>query len=51
MSERYNQNKGFGVLGWLITIAVAVAGILILAVGFFEGRKAYWDSKVKDMPD
>lgn len=33
----------------LVLIPVVVVLLLILVVGFFEGRKAYWDSKVREM--
>lgn len=54
MSTRYvgahhNKCGGFGVLGWLVMIPVTLVVLLILTIGFFEGRKAYWDSKVKEM--
>jgi hypothetical protein len=54
MSIRYRSGigpraRGFGILAWMLAIPVAIIVLLILAVGFFEGRKAYWDSKVKEM--
>lgn len=56
-TERYSARpairplrcKGFGFLGWLATIPIAIIALLILAFGFYEGRKAYWDSKVREM--
>lgn len=30
-------------------IPVALISLLVLAIGFYEGRKAYWDSKVREM--
>jgi len=30
-------------------IPVLIIVVLILAKGFFEGRKAYWDHKVRQM--
>jgi hypothetical protein len=30
-------------------IPVAIVVLLILAIGFYEGRKAYWDYKVREM--
>lgn len=54
MSTRYvglhhNKCGGFGVLGWLVMVPVALFLLLILAIGFFEGRKAYWDNKIREM--
>lgn len=43
------KSRGFGIVGWLLMIPVAVVVLLVLAVGFYEGRKAYWNSKVKEM--
>lgn len=41
--------KGLGLVGWIVSIPLVLIVILILAVGFFEARKAYWDYKVKQM--
>jgi hypothetical protein len=46
-----NWNRGFAVIGWLLMIPVAIIALVILAFGFFEARKAYWDSRVKGMCD
>ena len=43
------QNSGFGIIGWIVMIPVLIIVILILIAGFYEGRKAYWDHKVKEM--
>lgn len=43
------SSRGFGVLGWLIMIAVVIIALLILVIGFYEGRKAYWDYRVREM--
>jgi hypothetical protein len=43
------QCKGLGLIGWIISVPIALIAALILTVGFFEGRKAYWDYKVKQM--
>ena len=53
MSKRHRsrisvKSKGYSTIAWLLTISVAIIGLLILAIGFYEGRKAYWDSKVKE---
>lgn len=42
-------SKGLSTLGWLFMIPVALIALLIIAIGFYELRKAYWDDKVKDM--
>ncbi|HYA19065.1 MAG TPA: hypothetical protein VEG25_00230 [Burkholderiales bacterium] len=58
MSKRHTNTigaklKGAVILGWLLAtpflIIALVTVLLILAFGFYEGRKAYWDSKVKEM--
>jgi hypothetical protein len=41
--------RGLGVIGWLLMIPVVLVVLLILAVGFYEGRKAYWDHRVLEM--
>ena len=41
--------RGFSVLGWLLMIPVGIIVLLVLVFGFYEGRKAYWDSEVKTM--
>ncbi len=41
--------KGLSRVGWLLMIPVALISLLVLAIGFYEGRKAYWDSKVREM--
>jgi hypothetical protein len=43
------KSEGFGVLGWVGAIVLSLITILILGVVFYEGHKAYWDSKVKGM--
>lgn len=49
MNVNHNKYGGFGVLGWLITIPIVMLVPLIVVAGFYEGRKAYWDSKVKEL--
>lgn len=54
MSKRYSsdssvKSRGLSTLGWLLTIPVALIALLVIAIGFYEGRKAYWDAKVRDM--
>ena len=44
-----SRSRGFSVLGWLLMIPMAIVALLILVFGFYEGRKAYWDSEVKAM--
>ena len=41
--------RGLGPIGWIIAFPVALIALLLLAVGFFEARKAYWDYKVDKM--
>ena len=43
------QCAGLGLIGWIAMIPVVLIIILVLAVGFFEGRKAYWDHKVREL--
>lgn len=38
-----------GLIGWIVSIPFILIGLLMLAVLFFEGRKAYWDNKVRQM--
>ena len=38
--------RGLSTIGWLITMPIV---LLILAIGFYEGRKAYWDAEVRTM--
>ena len=40
---------GFGVLGWIALVPAVIALLILLVFGFYEGRKAYWDSKVREM--
>lgn len=54
MRRRYSitigaKSRGFGILGWLVMVPVAIVALLVLAFAFYEGRKAYWDSEVKGM--
>lgn len=41
--------RGIGVVKVLLLIPIALVLIVLLAFGFFEGRKAYWDGQVKEM--
>lgn len=43
------KSNGFGIVGWLLMIPVVVIVLLILVIGFYEGRKAYWDYRVREM--
>ena len=54
MSRRYvnvlsTKSGGFSLLGWLLMIPAAIVALPILVFGFYEGRKAYWDAKVREM--
>jgi hypothetical protein len=41
--------RGAGLLKTLLILLAVPVLILLLAIGFYEGRKAYWDSKVREM--
>lgn len=41
--------QGAGAIKVLLLIPAALVLLLILAVAFFEGRKAYWDCRVREM--
>jgi hypothetical protein len=43
------KHSGFGVIVWIVMIPLLIIAVLILTVGFYEGRKAYWDHKVREM--
>jgi len=43
------KSRGFSVVGWLLMMPVVLITLLIVAIGFYEGRKAYWDAKVREM--
>jgi len=43
------QYIGLGLIGWIVAIPVLLIGLVILAVIFYEGRKAYWDYRVTEM--
>ena len=41
--------RGTSVVKLLVLIPIALVLLLVLVVGFFEGRKAYWDYQVREM--
>jgi hypothetical protein len=41
--------SGAGLVKTMLLLLAALAVLLLLAIGFFEGRKAYWDFQVKGM--
>ncbi len=43
------QCLGLGVIRWILSIPLTLILLLILVVGFYEGRKAYWDHRVTQM--
>lgn len=43
------QYLGLGLIGWIVAVPLGLISLLILVIGFYEGRKAYWDSKVREM--
>ena len=45
----FRQQRGLSLIGWLLIIPLVLIGLLILAIGFYEGRKAYWDYRVREM--
>lgn len=40
---------GLGLIGWIVAVPLALILLLILVIGFYEGRKVYWDHKVTEM--
>jgi hypothetical protein len=42
-------STGFGILGWLLVIPLGLIALVILFAIIVEGRKAYWDGKVKEL--
>jgi len=49
MRKVFMHCKGMGLLGWIISLPLIVIGLLIAVVIFCEGRKAYWDHRVREM--
>src|SRR5688500_192867 len=43
------KSRGFGIVGWLLMVPVALVVLVLLTIGFYEGRKAYWDYQVREM--
>lgn len=41
--------RGASVVKLLVLIPIALVLVFILVVGFYEGRKAYWDYRVREM--
>lgn len=41
--------RGASLVKKLLFIPLALVVLLLLTIGFFEGRKAYWDYRVKEM--
>jgi len=53
-SRRGNRGSRIGMRGAslvknMLLLLAALVALLLLAIGFFEGRKAYWDYRVKEM--
>jgi len=46
---RYRGHLSFGVLAFLVGIPLIAVSVLAIAIAFYEGRKAYWDSEVRKM--
>lgn len=49
MKMKSKKQNRIGLAGWFVSIPLALIGILILVVIFFEGRKVYWDNKVREL--
>lgn len=49
ISSTWRRSGGFGLIGWIIAIPLVIVAFVIIAIGFYEGRKAYWDSEVREM--
>lgn len=45
----FRRTRGAGTVKLLVLIPVALVLLLLLMVGFYEGRKAYWDYQVREM--
>ena len=43
------RHHGFGIIGWIVAIPLTLVALLLIVVGFYEGRKSYWDSKIQEM--
>lgn len=41
--------QGAGAISVLLTVLATLAFLVLATVGFFEGRKAYWDYRVREM--
>lgn len=46
---RVRRMRGASAIKLLVLVPVALVLLLVLVVGFYEGRKAYWDAKVREM--
>lgn len=46
---RSSTMRGIGLVKAVLLIPAVLLAMLLLAVGFFEGRKAYWDYRVQEM--
>lgn len=48
-AKSFQRMRGISLLKVLLLIPVTLVLMLTLAVAFFEGRKAYWDYRVREM--
>ncbi|MEZ5614544.1 MAG: hypothetical protein R3E35_04950 [Rhodocyclaceae bacterium] len=46
---RPSAMRGITLIRAMLLVPAALLALLLLAVGFFEGRKAYWDYRVQQM--
>jgi hypothetical protein len=49
MTTRRRTESGFGTAAKLQVILATLVALPLLVFGFYEGRKAYWDSEVRRM--
>lgn len=41
--------RGFSLVRWLVVLSFVAIALVIITVGFYEGRKAYWNNKVNEL--
>lgn len=45
----HRRTTGVSILGMLLAIPVLLLLLILLALGFYEARKAYWDYQVREL--